>query len=349
MHMKALFLAGGFGSRLRPITNYLPKPMVPVMGKPLLERNIERLKQYGVDEIVLSTCYKPKSIEKYFKDGRNFGVKISYITEDQPLGTAGAIKNAQKFFDDTFLVFNADILSDIDISDMIRFHKEKKAVATIAATQVEDVSAYGVIEYDKNGYITAFKEKPKPEETTSNLINAGVYIFEPEVLNEIPAGRAVSVERETYPLLLQKGASMAVYNRCSYWLDLGTPAKYLQAHKDILAGLFHFGNCDFRRNPLYISKTAKISRDVKIMEPAYIGDHVQIGAHSVIGPGTVLCEHSSVGSEAQIIGSVVWDHVHVESGASVVNSVIMSNCIVNRNSRERNSILTETLNHPIAV
>ncbi|NLG89428.1 MAG: NDP-sugar synthase [Clostridiaceae bacterium] len=346
--MKALFLAGGFGNRLRPITNDLPKPMVPVMGKPLLERNIERLKNYGVDEIVLSTCYKPEKIENYFKDGRDFGVKISYISEDMPLGTAGAIKNAQSFFDETFLVFNADILSDIDISDMVRFHKEKGALATIAVTLVDNPSDYGVIEYDEEGYITAFKEKPKPGETDSNLINAGIYIFEPQLFDEIPLGRPVSIERETYPLLLEKGYKLAVYSRCSYWLDLGTPKKYLKAHKDILSGAFRITNHNFSRYPQYISRTAKISPNVKINGPVYIGDNVEIDSFSVIGPGTVLCEYSSVGKGVKIMGSVVWDNVHVGSGSSIINSVVMSKCKVSKNSEERNAVLTGSLSHPMA-
>jgi len=326
--MKALFLAGGFGSRLKPITDYLPKPMVPVMGKPLLERNIARLKKFGIDEIVLSTCYKPKEIEKHFKDGREWGVKISYISEDIPLGTAGAIKNAQSFFSETFLVFNADILSDIDISEMIRFHNEKGALATIAATQVDNPSAYGVIEHDEKGYITAFKEKPLPHETESNLINAGIYIFEPQLLAEIPGGKPVSIERETYPLLLQKGYKLAVFNRCSYWLDLGTPEKYLKAHRDILKGAFEIGEHDFSGNLPYISETAKINPTAKVIGPAYIGDDVEIGSFSVIGPGTVLGKGSSVGKEARIEGSVVWERVHVKNGASIVDSVVMPNCRV---------------------
>jgi len=349
MHMKALFLAGGFGTRLKPITNDLPKPMVPIIGKPLLEINIERLKKHGVDEVVLSTCYKPKKIERYFKDGREFGVKISYISEDIPLGTAGAIKNAQSFFDEAFLVFNADILSDIDISEMIRFHKEKGALATIAVTQVDNPSDYGVIEHDENGFITSFKEKPKPHESSSNLINAGVYIIEPQLLDEIPSGRAVSIERETYPMLLQKGYKIALYNRCSYWLDLGTPAKYLKANKDILEGLLQVGSHDFNKNRQYISGTAKINPGVEIIGPAYIWNNVEIGSFSVIGPGTVLCEGSSVGKGAKVVGSVVWDHVHIGSGASIVNSVVMSNCRIESNSEECNAVLTGDFRHPIAV
>lgn len=347
--MKALFLAGGLGTRLKPITNDLPKPMVPIMGKPLLERNIESLKKHDIDEIVLSTCYKPHKIKKYFEDGRKLGVKISYITEDIPLGTAGAIKNAQNFFDDTFMVFNGDILSDINITDMINFHKEKGALATIAVTQVDNPSAYGVIEKDENGFITAFKEKPKPHESSSNLINAGVYIFEPQLLNEIPSGREVSIERETYPLLLQKGYKIAVYNKCSYWLDLGTPGKYLKIHKDILEGIVQIGEYNFNKNYQHISKTAKISSSVKVVGHVYIGENVEIGSNAVIGPNTVLCDNSSVGMGAKVIGSVVWDNVHVGAGATIVNSVVMSNCKVDRNSEEYNSVLTQNYSHPIAV
>lgn len=349
VHMKALFLAGGFGTRLKPITDNLPKPMVPIMGKPLLERNIENLKRHGVNEIVLSTCYKPHMIEDYFGDGSKLGVKISYITEDKPLGTAGAIRNAGSFFSDTFLVFNADILSDIDISDMIRFHREKGAQATIAVTRVADPSAYGVIEHDGDGFVTAFKEKPRPGETTSNLINAGVYIFEPEILDEIPAGRAVSVERETYPLLLRKGYRIAVYDRCSYWMDLGTPEKYLKTHKDILRGYHRLHGVNFDRNRQYISPRSKISRTARVIGPVYIGDEVKIGPFAFIGPDTVLGDGSVVGMGAKVIGSVVWDNAYVGSGASIVDSMIMSNCRVGRNIERFRTIFTGESSCQMAV
>ncbi|HHV29005.1 MAG TPA: NDP-sugar synthase [Clostridium sp.] len=347
--MKALFLAGGLGTRLRPITDDLPKPMVPIMGKPLLERNIERLTSHGIDEIVLSTCYKPHKIEKYFEDGKRFGVKISYITEDEPLGTAGAIKNAEDFMSDTFLVFNADILSDINISEMIRFHKEKGVMATIAVTRVDNPSAYGVIEHDDNSFITAFKEKPQPHESKSNLINAGVYIFQPEILNQIPCGRAVSIERETYPSLLQKGYKLAVYNKCSYWLDLGTPEKYLKVHKDILKGLIPIGNYDFGKNGIYISEKAKIDKSAELIGPVYIGQNVAIGPSAVVGPNAVLFDDALVGMGARVVDSIVWDHVNVESGATVMNSVVMSNCKVDRESEIHNSILTKSFSQPIGV
>ncbi|MGE5613113.1 MAG: sugar phosphate nucleotidyltransferase [Bacillota bacterium] len=347
--MKTLFLAGGLGTRLRPMTNELPKPMVPIMGRPLLERIVENLKMHGVDEIIISTCYKSHKIKDYFGDGKKFGVKINYITEDMPLGTAGAIKNAEEFFDDTFIVLNADILSDIDISDMIHFHKEKGALATIAATRVENPSAYGVIECDADGYISAFKEKPQPGESDSNLINAGVYIFEPELIKEIPDGKVVSIEMETYPLLLEKGYKLAVYHKCSYWLDIGTCKKYLAVHKDILCGNFSIGSLDFKSGRSYIDKTARIHQNAKILEPVYIGEHAEIGDMAVIGPNTVLCGNSFVGAGAKIVGSIVWNNVNVGRGSMIVNSIIMSNCIIDRYTEEYNAILTGNSRHPMAV
>ena len=338
--MKALFLAGGLGTRLRPITDKIPKPMVPIMGKPLLERSIENLKRSGIDEIVLSTCYKAHKIKKYFGDGREYGVKIDYIAEDIPLGTAGAIRNARKFFDDTFAVFNSDIISDIDISEMLRFHREKKALATIAVSRVPNPSAYGVIEQDENGFITAFKEKPGRNETSSNLINAGIYIFEPGLLDEIPEGRKVSVERETYPLLLEKGYRLSAYDKCSYWLDIGTKEKYIKAHRDILNGKLKIGEHDFAAEPQYISAKAEIHEDAKITGPVYIGDYAQIGDSAVIGPDTVLCGHSFVDREASVAGSLVWDHVKIGKGASIVDSIIMPYCTVEDDSEEYNSVLT---------
>lgn len=207
--MKALLLVGGKGTRLRPLTNRLPKPMVPVMGKPLLERTLETLKHHHVDEVVLSTCYKSEYISRYFGDGSNLKLKIHYVREDFPLGTGGAIKNSEQYFDDSFYVLNADILSNIDFSEMMRFHKRKKADVTIAVTRVRNPSDYGVIEYDENGYATSFREKP--QKIVSHLINAGVYIFEPDVLKMIPTGKPVSVEREVFPKLLSEGRKIAVY------------------------------------------------------------------------------------------------------------------------------------------
>ena len=255
--MKAVILAGGKGTRLRPLTERLPKPMVPIMGKPLLERTLEVLKLHGVDEIVLSTCYKADAIKDYFGDGSDMGIKIHYAYEDFPLGTGGAIKNSEKYFDDTFFVLNADIVSNINFSEMLRFHKRKKADVTIAVTHVANPSAYGVIEYDNDDFAISFREKPK--EIVSHYINAGVYIFEPDVLKKIPSRRAVSVEREVFPKLLERGRKIAVYKGCNYWLDIGTPEKYIQAHRDSFTGKLRLPETDFSRQAVCCKLSARIS------------------------------------------------------------------------------------------
>ncbi len=320
--MKALFLAGGEGTRLRPLTDGVPKPMVPVMGRPLLERNLELLKMHGIDEVVLSVCYRPEAIERYFGDGSDFGLKIRYADEDLPLGTGGAIKNCERYFDDTFFVFNADVLSDINFSAMLRYHKRKKADVTIAVTRVKNPSAYGVIEYDEDGYAVSFLEKPAPHETVSNFINAGVYLFEPRVLRQIPSGRPVSVERELFPKLLARGRKIAVYRGCHYWLDIGTPEKYIQAHRDGFDGGLRLPEVNFHERAVYSRLDARISGKAVLRGPIYLGRNVRIAPGAVVGPRVVVGDNGVIGRKCRIANSILWNDVVLEDG------VEMSECIV---------------------
>lgn len=323
--MKALLLAGGLGTRLRPLTNHLPKPMVPIMGRPLLESTILNLKRHGICEVVISTCYKSNYIKNYFGNGENLGIKINYIEEDIPLGTGGAIKNAERFFDDTFVVLNSDIVSDLNIKELVNYHKAKKALATIAMTEVKDPSQYGVIEFDDDGYIKAFKEKPKPYETTSKWINAGIYVFEPKLLDEIPKDSVVSIERETYPKILSKGYYMAAYKYDGYWIDIGTIEKYKKVHNDIFKGNCKFVNpkIDFIKN-----KNININPSVKIIGPVYIGRNVKIGTKAQIGPYSVIGDNSQIGCNSIIRHSVLWDNVKINKGVNLINAVVASNSII---------------------
>lgn len=338
--MKALFLAGGMGTRLRPLTDEIPKPMVPIMNRPLLERNMENLRKCGINEIVISTCYKSEYIEKYFGDGSKFGLKIEYICEDMPLGTGGAIKNAEPFFGDTFLVFNADILCNMDFKELIKFHRSKAAAVTIAVTQVGNPSAYGVIESDKNGYALSFTEKPKADEIRSDYINAGVYVIEPEVFREIQKDRSVSVEREVFPLLLRKGHKVAVYDGCSYWMDIGTPEKYLQTHEDIMAGDCRMSGVWF--NSLGIFEGCKTVIDVTavIIGPVYIGNHVKIGAHATVGPNAVIGDNVRVHAGSSVSNSILWSNVDIESFAELDGIVAAPNFKVQCGTIPRNTVLT---------
>lgn len=346
--MKALFLAGGMGTRLRPLTDKLPKPMVPVMGKPLLERNIEKLKTHGIDEIVLSTCYQSEHFEDYFSRV-DPGVRIFYVTEDIPLGTGGAIKNAQRYFEDTFLVFNADIVSDIDAAKMLRFHKRKKADVTIAVTYVKDPTPYGVIEFDSNDYAITFKEKPKPHEVLSHYINAGVYIFEPDVLKTIPKGRAVSVEREVFPKLLENGKRIAVYKGCNYWIDLGTPEKYMQVHRDVFEGRYVMDDADFYAAPFAGRSEAKVHASAVLRGPVLLGKGARIGAGAVIGPNTVVGANCTIGKKCIVENSILWNNVTLEQNNRVSDSVITAGCFVKCEMRIIKSIYTGETQKRLAV
>ena len=326
--MKALFLAGGMGTRLKPLTNEIPKPMVPIMNRPLLERNMESLKKCGIRDIVISTCYKSKYIREYFGDGSKFGLKIEYICEDIPLGTGGAIKKAGGLFDGTFLVFNADILCSMDFMELVAFHRSKSAEVTIAVTRVDNPSAYGVIESDENDYALSFTEKPQADEIKSNYINAGVYVMEPAVLGEIPEDRPVSVERETFPALLQKGSKVAVYKSGSYWMDIGTPEKYLQTHEDIMAGRCLIANMNFDGRSIIKDGKSIIDSTAKIIGPVYIGNHVKIGAYTTIGPNAVIGDHVWVHTGGSVIDSILWNNVEVGTYAKLSGSVAASDCIV---------------------
>lgn len=341
--MKALFLAGGIGSRLKAMTKNLPKPMIPVMGKPLLARNIARLKKFGIDEIILSTCYLPEKIREYFGDGHRFGMQIVYVHEQKALGTAGAIRNAAKYFHETFLAFNGDIVSDIHLDRMVAMHREKKAAVTIAATRVENPSAYGVIEYDEANYIRAFKEKPQPGETDSHLINAGIYLFEPEVLQEIPTNRNVSVEKETYPRLLSKGYRLAVYDEKAYWRDLGTPRDYLAFHQDIFEQRHRLPPEDRSANVYGICPGAKIDARASLIEPVYIARDVQVGAHCVIGPYASLEKGTVVDHGAELDHCVVWPGAHIGPNAAVSDAIVLGDSTIQAGSHCRHEIVAGTV------
>lgn len=335
--MKALFLAGGKGIRLQPLTNSIPKPMVPIMNKPLLERTMLHLKKSGISEMVISSCYQPKKIKDYFGDGEQFGLKIQYIVEDIPLGTGGAIKNAEGLFDDTFIVFNSDILCDIDMLKMMDYHKRSHALATIAVTEVEDPSAYGVIESDQQGYAVSFIEKPEIESITSHFINAGIYIFEPEIFKEISLDGPVSVERVTFPKLLENRQRIAVYKDDSYWIDIGTLEKYKQVHKDILNGKCRMIDCCTSESNIQLGRNVKIHPDAEIIAPVYIGDNVEIGEKTIIS-NSVIGNDVSIGTASRIIGSVIWGGVHISSNVRLVNTIITSKCDIKRDLNYLNTV-----------
>jgi len=325
--MKALILLGGLGTRLRPLTCWTPKPLLTLLNKPELEYQIDLLKKHNIKEVVFCTGYLSKIFSKYFGTGRKFGLKIHYVYEKKPLGTGGAIKNSKKLIDTTTVIFNGDILTDLNLSEMLKFHKEKKALVTISLIRVKDPTAYGLVETNKKMQIERFLEKPSWDEVTCNTINAGTYIFEPEALDYIPSGVNYSVERGLFPLLLEKKKPVYGYISNNYWLDIGTVEKYLQAHYDLLKG-----EIKYKITGREIRKGVFAGKNVHISPEVEIDGRVVLGSNTKIEPYVQLTGLVSIGRNCvlkkgvQVIDSVILDRTVVGEGTRVERAIIGKNC-----------------------
>jgi mannose-1-phosphate guanylyltransferase len=295
--------------------------MVPVLNRPFMEHTIAFLKQAGIEDIILTLSYLPGVIQDYFGDGRRFGVHLTYCVEKEPMGTAGAVKNAEEYLDSTFLVLNGDIFTDLDIAGMLASHRNKSAKATISLSWVDNPSAFGVIETGADQRVERFVEKPPPGEATTNWVNAGTYILEPEVLKYIPTGSHYMFERGLFPRLLERGEPVYGYPFSGYWLDMGTPAKYLSL------------NCD-----LLLSRTSSplIHGDGVLCEPGVtIHPSAEVTAPVIIGPD------SRVGRGVRIRGPVVIGPAcYLEEGASLEKAVLWNNVRLGANSRLERCIVS---------
>lgn len=311
--MRAVVLVGGFGTRLRPLTNSIPKPMLPVGHIPIIERLVANLGRSGVTEVTLALGFKPEPFVAAFPNGECAGVAIRYAVEPEPLDTAGAIRFAAEAsgIDDTFVVVNGDVLTDLDVARLVQFHREHGAEATIHLIGVPDPSAFGVVALDTDGRVERFVEKPAPGTAPSNLINAGTYVLEPSVLARIPAGQKVSIERATFPAVVADGGLFAM-DTDDYWLDTGRPEYYLQANLDIVAGVRRHDHCQ----PVH--PTASVAVDA-VVDHSVVGADVSVAAgvrlvRSVLLPGAVI-EQGAVVTDSVVMG-------HVGAGAVVDNSVL---------------------------
>jgi len=340
--MKAVILVGGEATRLLPLTCNTPKAMVPVFNTPFLEHVIHHLSEHQVRDIILAQRHLSQPIKGYFGNGSQFGIRLGYTVEDAPLGTAGAVKNAEKYLDDAFLVLNGDIFTDLDISAMIGFHQERKAKATIALTPVDDPTSYGLIETNAQGRVTRFLEKPRWSEVTTNMINAGTYVLEPEVLNYIPHQANFSFERELFPLLLDRGEPIYAYPSSAYWIDIGTPEKYFQLHRDLFSGSSTRYSCPGGEEVLvgeqsYIHPTAQIRGPAVIGSNCTIGQNVKLIGLVVIGSGGTVLE------DTVIEESIIWRNVQLGQGVNLRNSVVADNCCLNDDSTIEGSILGDSV------
>ncbi|MCL5024966.1 MAG: NDP-sugar synthase [Chloroflexi bacterium] len=327
--MRAVILVGGEGTRMRPLTCNMPKPMLPVVNRPFLEHMLDYLKRYGISDVVLSMCYRPDVIQAHFGDGRSFGVELAYAVEQTPLGTAGAVKNAEQHVDETCFVFNGDILTDLDLRAMLEFHRRVGAKVTIALTPVEDPTAYGLVETDADRRIRRFTEKPAPDQVTTNLINAGTYIIEPEVLGLVPPDTFYMFERGLFPLLLEKGEPMFGFPSHSYWIDIGTPQKYLAVHHDILLGHVSLQPPGERAGDgLLAGKDCIVDPTARIVGPVVLGDRVSLGPEaSIIGP-VVIGNDCQVGSGSTVEEAVVWNGTSIGEKVTVKASVAAARCTI---------------------
>jgi len=321
--LKAIILVGGEGTRLRPLTYDIPKAMVPVLNRPFLEHIIAYLKKYGVKDIILALSYLPGSIQDYFGEGSNLGVQLTYSVESSPLGTAGAVKNAEQYLDSTFVVLNGDVFTDLDIADMLAFHRHKGAKATIALTWVDNPCAFGVVETDSDGRVRRFIEKPSPDRVTTNWINAGIYILEPEVLEHVPAGSHYMFEKGLFPVLLELGDPVYGYPFSGYWLDMGTLEKYLRLNCDLLLSKAKSALISgLSSNEVCCDKETIIHPSAKITGPVIIASRCRIGQRVNIKGPVVIGVDCCIGEDASLERAVLWRGVNIDAGA------VLKQCIV---------------------
>jgi len=338
--MKAILLAGGKGTRLRPLTIHTPKPIVPIFNRPFLHYQIDLLKQVPeIDEVILSLNYQPRRIEEIFGDGSDVGIKIRYVVEPAPLGTAGAVKYAGDKLTESVVVFNGDVLTQIDLAAVIRLHRERRAKATIVLTPVANPSAYGLVETDAAGNIQRFLEKPKPEEITTNHINAGIYVLEPDTFDRIPSEVAWSIERSYFPSLIERGETFVAYVYDGYWIDIGTHEKYVQVHRDIMDRRFTAGPFTDGKST-WIAPEARVEEGATVEGPCFIDEGVVIKRGARVGPYTVLGRQTEVEEDAVLENAIIWANTRIGREASVRNAIVGRNCHLGRNvSLDRGAVL----------
>jgi mannose-1-phosphate guanylyltransferase len=339
--MKAVILAGGEGTRLRPLTLSLPKPVVPVVDRPFLRHQLDLLTRVGVREVVFSVAYRPERVRAVFGDGSAAGVSIRYAVEDTPLGTGGAVRNAFDLLDERTIVLNGDVLTDVDLPGVVAAHQASGAMATLVLTPVPNPSAYGLVETDPDGRVRRFLEKPDPSQITTDTINAGIYVLETRVLDLIPPAQNHSIERGFFPALLARGDLVRAHVHRGYWIDIGTPEKYRQVHKDILHGLFPVDLHGQRGPHGWIHPQARVSNTARLVGPVYLGPGVAVGDEALVGPDAVLVSDVVIGAGAVVADSVLWDGCRVGAKSQVIGALLGPGVKVGEHAALRGAILGE--------
>lgn len=333
-----MILAAGVGSRLDPLTRNVPKPMVPVVNQPVMEHIVRLLVKHGFNEICCNTHYLADQIEAYFHDGNSLGASMRFNREAELMGTAGGVKRVADTLDffntsETFLVVGGDDLTGIDLTAMLKFHKSKKALATIALTNVDDPSQFGVVVLESGGQISRFVEKPKPGTAPSNMVNMGVYLFEPQILDLIPSGKFHDFGKDVFPFLLEQKEPFFGYSTHDYWRDVGNLREYRECHDDFFNGVTTLDvNVPQVEEGLWIGEDCAIDPSAEIIRPCIIGPRCTIGPGARVGDKSVLGEGCDIGPGAVISNSILWARSQVEPDTHLYRSIVGFDCQVYSNA-----------------
>lgn len=323
--MKAMVLAAGVGTRLDPLTSCTPKPLVPVVNMPVMAHILKLLSKHGINDICANLHYLPDQIINYFGDGTKLGLKLSFQYEEELTGDAGGVRSCRSFLaGDTFVVIMGDLITDIDLTEVIRLHKQKRSLATIAVKPLDDVSRFGVVVHDKGGFITGFQEKPSREEALSNLVSTGIYILEPAVFQYMPDTGPYGFGRQLFPDLVAKGLPVLAVTTTRYWSDVGSLEQYHMANMDALAGLVEV--------EIPANRYADAAR-------VLVGKNSRIAAGAQLTGGVVIGDDCIIESAATLHDTVVWSGVHIGRGASLTGCIVGNNCIIEPGSHHHNKTI----------
>jgi mannose-1-phosphate guanylyltransferase len=341
--MRAMIMAAGLGTRLKPLTGFIPKPMVPIANRPALYHILRLLARHGITEVVVNLHHLPDTVTSYFGNGAWLGVDLRYAFEERLLGTAGGVKNNQGFLgDDTFLVLSGDALTDVDLTALLAAHRAQGGIATLAVAEVDDSSQYGVVVIDDEERVTGFQEKPRPEDALSNLCNCGMYVFEPDIFERIPAAEFYDFGTMVLPELLRDDLVFHTHTAAGYWNDVGSLPEYRRGSFDALAGVVSVERTAREVQPgVWIGARTLLGRGVEIRPPVLIGDECTIDEGATLKGPVVLGDQCVVGRGAHVDKSIVWGGTYVGSGAVISESILARSVHVGRGARLAGAVVGE--------
>ena len=335
-------MAGGVGTRLKPLTYKRPKPLIPIAGEPCIDYMIKSLVSAGFKRIIVTTGYMSDTMIKSIGDGKKFGASILYAFEESPAGTAGAVKNVEEFLDSTFVVASGDVLADVDIKALYDYHREKNAVATMALTKVENATEFGIVGLDEDNRIIKFKEKPKEEEIFSNLVNAGIYILEPEVIDFIPEDQMFDFSKNVFPLLLENDKPIYGAVISGLWMDIGRPSDVLKATFEVVERNGKEMNIQDvnTEGKIIIGEGVALEKDVKIKGPCYIGNGIEVGRNSVLEKACIY-NNVRIDRGVNIQNSIIMSGSSLGWRCELINSIVSNNCTLEDDVKLKDSVIGE--------